>query len=128
MTEEPKSGIDSDSLKYILSMPKGRKVIWDILAIAGLYKQPYVPGNSDGTSFSCGSLNVGLAIYADCLLTSPDLTAMMTKEQGNADRELADHSSDTGNPNDSGTRREQPDPDLEPQLPFSRWNTDLVGD
>lgn len=73
--------LDEDALKYVLSLPAGRKVLWDILALSGLYRQPRVAGDSEGTAFNCGGLNVGLALYADCLTVSPDLTAMMTKEQ-----------------------------------------------
>lgn len=77
--------IDEDALKYILSIPRGRKVIWEILAFAGIYRQPFVPGNPDLTAMNSGALNVGLMLLSDCMITSPELTAMMTKEQGNDD-------------------------------------------
>lgn len=83
------SFIDEDSLKRTLSVPAGRKVLWDLLALGGLYRQPFAT-DSLLTAFNCGSTNVGLMLFADCMSASPELTAMMIKEQGNADRERAD--------------------------------------
>ena len=105
--------INADALKYVLSIPQGRKVIWDLLGIAGLYRQPRVAGDTEGTAFNCGGLNVGLALYADCLTVSPDLTAMMTREQATYDNR---------EPN-TGPEREytsgEPGTDSSPELPGS---------
>lgn len=84
---DPETVLDADALKYILSLPKGRKVIWGLLAFSGLFRQPFVPGEPDKTALNSGALNVGLMLYGDCLAVSPDLTAMMTKEQGNDDNQ-----------------------------------------
>jgi hypothetical protein len=101
--------IDRDALQYVLSTSDGRKVLWDILAISGLYRQPRVAGDPAGTDFNCGALNVGLMLYADCLTVSPDLTAMMMKEQATYDNTSASDArkperksgSDTSGRNDS---------------------------
>ena len=82
---EPTNHIDADALKYILSLPQGRKVIWDIFAISGLYQQPFVSGDPETTAMNCGRLNNGLILYKDCMSVSPELTAMMLKEQGTYD-------------------------------------------
>ena len=101
MTEPLGTQIDEDALKYILSLPNGRKVLWDILGLTGLYRQPRVAGDTEGTAFNCGGLNVGLAIYADCLTVAPDLTAMMTKEQASYDNRGTSPESSGSDP-DSG--------------------------
>lgn len=113
------SYIDRDALLYMLSLPQGRKVLWDILAISGLFHQPFRAGDPEATAFNCGALNVGLIAYAECLTIDPALTAMMTKEQSDAsnrsDATAVNNASsgsddpshtgdfgDSGNPNDSG--------------------------
>lgn len=101
MTEPANTTLHPDSLKYTLATPQGRRVLWDLLGFAGLFRQPRVPGDPGGTDFNCGSLNVGLMLYADCLTVSPDLTAMMIKEQGSYDNaSIADTRPDP-RPNDS---------------------------
>lgn len=88
---EENAVIDRDALLYVLSLPQGRKVLWDILGQAGLFRQPFSVENERLTAFNCGNLNIGIMVYAELLQTSPDLTAMMTKEQANADaRNLSD--------------------------------------
>ena len=79
------TNLGEEELLYALSSPKGRKLIWDILALGGLYRQPFVPGNVEVTAFNSGGLNIALILYADCMTVSPDLTAMMISEQGNYD-------------------------------------------
>jgi len=114
-SEQVRTNLDVDALKYVLSLPRGRKLIWGLLGLAGVFRQPF---NQDLrlTDFNCGSLNLGLALYADCLQASPELTAMMTKEQANVDRyelerkRTADASSDhasggsPGSPSSTGQR------------------------
>lgn len=105
MTEGPL--LDRDALSYVLSLPQGRKLIWGLLGMAGLFRQPYVAGDAAATAFSCGSLNIGLALYADCLQASPTLTAMMTKEQADDDR----HSLNRKRRDDADSDKRVPGPD-----------------
>lgn len=101
MTEEVKTNLPRDELKYMLSLPQGRKVIWGMLSLAGLFRQPFVTGDRDITALNCGSLNIGLILYADCMTVSPELTAMMTREQGNYDN-VRSSNPDNGNLSDTG--------------------------
>jgi len=110
---EPQTQIDADALLYVISTGDGRKVLWDILALAGLYRQPRMPDDPEGTAFNCGSLNVGLAIYADCLSVSPDLTAMMTKEQASYDNRPESE------PKPESSTSAEPEPDAG-TYPFTR--------
>lgn len=109
MTASP-NHIDADALKYILSLPQGRKVLWDIFAITGLYHQPFIAGDPETTAMNCGRLNNGLILYKDCMSVSPELTAMMLKEQGTYDNRDPDpqpnHAGDdSGNSDDDGLVR-----------------------
>lgn len=103
MTQSPAEGpmLDQAALVAVLSTYSGRKIIWGLLGLAGLFRQPFSTDLRQ-TDFACGSLNIGLALYADCLLASPDLTAMMTKEQANDDRHAL------ARKRDSDARSDQP--------------------
>lgn len=81
--------INRDALQWILGTRQGRRVLWDLLAVTGIYRQPRVVGDPGATDFNCGGLNVGLILYADCLTVSPDLTAMMIKEQASYENTAA---------------------------------------
>jgi hypothetical protein len=102
----PTTHIDYDALSAVLSTRAGRKVIWDILAITGLFHQPFGE-NQRLTDFNCGRLNTGLILHADCLTVDPDLTATMTKEQGNASRR--EHDDAAAKPDTARTVAQQPD-------------------
>lgn len=86
---QPATTLDPDALARTLGTPAGRRTIWGLLGFAGLFRQPRVAGDPGGTDFNCGGLNVGLMLYADCLTVSPDLTAMMIKEQGSYDNDAS---------------------------------------
>lgn len=102
MSAPEKTLLDRDALSAVLSTSAGRKTIWGLLGMAGLFRQPFATDLRQ-TDFNCGSLNIGLALYADCLLVSPELTAMMTKEQANADR------TELTRKRDSDARSDRPD-------------------
>ena len=87
--------IDSAALKWTLGTPLGRKVIWDLLAVGGLFRQPHSPDERQ-TNFNCGSLNIALILYAECLAVSPEHTALMTKEQADYDNRERSESDESG--------------------------------
>lgn len=78
--------IDYNALAYVLSLPQGRKVLWDILGVSGIYKQSFDPNSGRVSDFNSGARNIGVVLWTDCQLVSPEFTAIMIKEQGNADR------------------------------------------
>lgn len=119
MNPRPGSIIDPDALKYILSLPAGRKVLWDILAVTGLYRQPRVPGDPGGTEFNCGALNVGLIIWSECQESSPDHVALLMKEQGTYDNERSIAAA-SGKPVEHSAAGRDDEPDTE--LGFDRFS------
>ena len=90
--------IDYNALAYVLSLPQGRKVLWDILAVSGLYKSTFSLESARLSDFMAGSRNIGVAIWTDCQLVSPEFTAIMIKEQGNVDRREQKPSKPAANP------------------------------
>lgn len=75
--------INEDSLKYVLSLPHGRKVLWDILSFGGLYHQPFTPESRRVTDFNCGRRDAAIVLLTECLTASAEHVALMMKEQAN---------------------------------------------
>jgi hypothetical protein len=69
----------SDLMAAIVSMPEGRKWIWELLTELGVFSNPF---SADGLvmAFKCGEQNVGQRIFADVLEASPDAYLTMVKE------------------------------------------------
>jgi hypothetical protein len=110
--------IDNDALKYILSIPRGRAVIWDLLTAYGLYRNAHSVETAE-REFHLGMHNAALILYAECMAVSPDLTAMMIREQGDYDN------AGTSSP----ARPERPTAsDDNPGLGYSRGYTTDLGD
>lgn len=96
MTSPQPVVIDGDALKYILSLPQGRAVIWDLFTAYGLYANPFHSDSAE-KDFRLGMHNAALILYADCMTVSPDLTSLMFREQGTYDN-------DAGKPTQSDAR------------------------
>lgn len=103
MTEQNTSiAIDNDALKYMLSLPQGRAVVWDLLAAYGLFRNAFSADPSD-RDFKLGMHNAALILYVECMTVSPDLTALMLREQGNYDNAAGTDSADADKRNAPGT-------------------------
>jgi len=76
--------IDERALLEVLRSSTGRRVIRDILAIAGIHRIPLVRGDTEGTAFNAGMMNVGQIIYAKAADVSPQLTLLLLQEQFDA--------------------------------------------
>lgn len=51
-----------EDLKWLMSDKRGRRVMWNLLAFTGVFRQPFT-GNSE-TFFRCGMMNVGQKFMA----------------------------------------------------------------
>jgi hypothetical protein len=100
--------IDPDALKYVLSLDKGRAVIWDILRSGGLFRSPFNVDSRLG-DFNAGAHNQALIIYADCMAVSPDLTALMIREQGTYDNGAGTDTTRSGDDTDRSSSRDDSD-------------------
>lgn len=68
-----------EDVKVFMDSKRGRRVMWQILEIAGLYRSSYT-GNND-TFFREGMRNVGLVIVARIQEACPESFIQMLSEQ-----------------------------------------------
>lgn len=67
-----------DDVKFILSTTQGRRFIWRLISLCGVYRSSFT-GNST-TFFNEGGRNIGLQLVADIHNVDPDAYASMIKE------------------------------------------------
>lgn len=72
----------AEDLKAILASPSGRRWLWSLIARLGPFRTPFGP-DPHLSYFAGGRQNVGLELIAEITSVSPDLYALMQKE--NAD-------------------------------------------
>lgn len=81
---------DDTDIQWLMEHKQGRRVVWRVLGIAGLYRNP-MQGDGDAfTNLRCGMQAVGQTLVADIHRLCPQSYFDMVKEQqgsgnGNAD-------------------------------------------
>lgn len=70
--------VDAEDIKFVMSSKQGRRVVWRLLAKAGIYKSSFT-GNSE-TFFNEGMRAVGLFLLDEVMRNSPDAFMQMTLE------------------------------------------------
>lgn len=65
--------------KWLMSDKRGRRFMWRLLGITGLYRSSFT-GNSS-TFFNEGQRNIGLMLIAEVNDLTPDSYAIMLEEQ-----------------------------------------------
>jgi hypothetical protein len=90
-------------LRSVMSVRAGREWMFNLLGECGIYRTPYVSGDSHATSFNCGQQNVGLRLVASLVEACPDDYTRMMKEQADDRHEPAnaDASSDADSGDDT---------------------------
>jgi len=68
-----------EDLHSLMSVPWGRRVVWNLLAQAGVHRSPFVPGERE-TDFNLGMQNFGLLLQAEINRVCPDLYITMLQE------------------------------------------------
>lgn len=68
-----------ESLRSVMSVPKGRRLIYWLLGLGKLGQNP-MSGNALQTSFNCGELNVAQTLQARVLALAPNFYFEMVKE------------------------------------------------
>jgi hypothetical protein len=71
----------AEDLRWIMSDPRGRRFMWDLLARTRLYQLSHVDGSFDKTAFNEGQRNVGLSYLADIERLTPERYEKMVEEQ-----------------------------------------------
>jgi hypothetical protein len=68
-----------ESLRSVMSVAKGRRLIYWLLSIGKLGVNPFT-GNALQTSFNCGELNVAQTLQARVIALAPNFYLEMLKE------------------------------------------------
>ncbi len=75
----------ADDFKWIMSNKRGRRIVWHLLDLAGVYRSSFT-GNSE-TFFREGQRNIGLQILALIHAHTPELYYVMHNEQSDHERD-----------------------------------------
>lgn len=67
-----------DDLRMVAKTEQGRRMLWKIMAEAGIFKNPFT-GNSQ-TFYNCGLMKIGQTVLRDLMELDPDLFAQMQRE------------------------------------------------
>lgn len=87
---ESKRAVDQEieDLKWFMSDKRGRRIMWNLLAFTGVFRQPFT-GNSE-TFFRCGMMNVGQKYLGDINEHCPERYNLMVTEKQVYDRPNAE--------------------------------------
>lgn len=79
--EKLKRTVDQEveDLKWLMSDKRGRRIMWNLLAFTGVFRQPFT-GNSE-TFFRCGMMNVGQKYLGDINDHAPERYNQMVTER-----------------------------------------------
>ena len=79
-------------LKAVMRTPEGRRLVWRLLELSGVYRLSY-QGNKDDAVFNDGRRSIGLVLMADLHEHCPELYNTMAKD---VRREHLKRSADNG--------------------------------
>lgn len=68
-----------DDLIHVMGSSQGRRVIWNLLAKAGVFSVSFT-GDNNATNFNEGRRSEGLRLFSDVMQHCPDLYMTMAKE------------------------------------------------
>ena len=71
---------DINDLKDILAIPQGRRYIWKLWGLTGVFRASYVPKDANLTAFKEGQRDIGLALLQDINEASPTALGQMRSE------------------------------------------------
>lgn len=70
-----------DDFKWLMAHKQGRRVMWRLLEMTGLFRNPHAFGqHAQDTAFNCGMQNVGQQLLAEIHLLCPDQYHRMVDE------------------------------------------------
>lgn len=73
---------DSD-VEWLMSTQQGRRVMWRLLSLAGVYRTSFAGEETHATAFAEGARNIGLQLIHEVQRLTPDAYSQMVKEQRN---------------------------------------------
>lgn len=69
-----------DDLREVLKTPEGRRLLWRLLSVCGIFRISHVPKDSLGTAMNEGSRRIGLMILLDIMAGKPEAFTQMQRE------------------------------------------------
>jgi len=69
-----------NDLRVILNIPEGRRYIWKLWGLTGVFRASYTPKDSNMMSFREGQRDIGLALLQDINDASPTALSQMRSE------------------------------------------------
>lgn len=70
---------EMDDFKWLMGHKQGRRIMWRMLEVTGVFRNPHIPGTED-VLFRCGMQNVGQVLMAEIHTICPEHYPTMTKE------------------------------------------------
>lgn len=74
----------ADDFRWLMTHKQGRRLMWELLASTGVFRNPYVVGDQSMTDFRCGEMNIGQRYFARIHEMCPEKYQLMVQEQNNA--------------------------------------------
>lgn len=71
---------DVNDLRKVLAIPEGRRYIWKLWGLTGVFRSSYTPKDANMTAFREGQRDVGLALLQDINDASPTALSQMRSE------------------------------------------------
>lgn len=68
-----------DDFKWLMGHKQGRRIMWRMLEVTGVFRNPHIPGTDD-VLFRCGMQNVGQVLMTEIHTICPEHYPTMTKE------------------------------------------------
>lgn len=75
-----------EDFKWLMANKQGRRIIWRLLGLTGLFRNAFVPGDQAVTGFRCGEQNIGHRLLSEIHELCPEKYHEMVKEQQKNDR------------------------------------------
>lgn len=75
-----------EDFKWLMAYKQGRRIMWRMLGLTGLFRNAFVPGDQAVTGFRCGEQNIGHKLLNEIHTLCPEKYHEMVKEQQRHDR------------------------------------------
>lgn len=73
--------IDDTDIEWLMSLQQGRRVVWRLLSLAGVYRSSFHGEETHATAFAEGARNLGLQLINEIQRLCPEQYGLMFKEQ-----------------------------------------------
>lgn len=80
---------EADDFKWLMTDARGRRIVWRLLALTGVFRCPYA-GEDSATNFQSGQQSIGQTILADVMEHTPEKFDTMITEKKKHDARIAD--------------------------------------